>query len=565
MKLSQLLKTRLVWLVVLLALTGCKKIDSTVTVSYEGTGRITESDKIDCGTQCSAKYSISYLTGTPLSAPGYDITLTASPAAGFELFTWTTDCGKSLTCKQRIRTYCQDTPSFNLSCSNPSGVNINLHAVFVPAGSVAQEYRYGTDHSCLVDTSGILKCWGPEGFGGSSVPAVPNPVAVKLAWHGACARSGSENRLYCWGSDAISQPPALVNPGPFTVQNSETCGIINGTESCHPSGHYACALDQGQLQCWGNVPAIIASGMPTLNQPVALWGNGRNLCVQDKNGDHCWGSDLIGQTRVPALNQPHAISADGNSTCALTATGLRCWGFPAGGSQLDGTLVNADSLDLSDGHACVGDDAGMHCYWNNFTAFNLAPELQDSRRAKWSGYNVCGQDDNGLDCWNWLGYQNPPYHVDNLPQVTDFDVTDKGACAINGSNLRCWGDNSFWPAQDSDSRTLSLQQPGVISITDTAWCAGGTGGLQCSHQSSSTPLASTQPKNLRGIRDLELTPVNGCALHNAGVTCWGDNRFGVNDVPALQNPQQIALGFAHACALDDTGVVCWGEKLQRPE
>ncbi len=569
-------KTLLVWLAVLLALTGCKKIDSTVTVSYEGTGRITESDKIDCGTQCSAEYSISQLTGSPFTTPAYDITLTAAPATGFELFTWTTDCGKSLTCKQRIETQCSVMPPFGTLCTVLGGVNINLHAVFVPAGSVAQEYRYGTDHSCLVDTSGILKCWGPEGFGGSSVPAVPNPVEVKLAWHSACARSGSENRLYCWGNDAISQMPDLANPGDFVVQDNQNCSIIDGQVSCAPTtygyfGPYACALDQNQLKCWGNVPPGISSKVPTLNQPVALWGSGQNLCVQDASGDHCWGNDLIGQSRVPALNQPSAIAASGgNGTCALTTDGLRCWGYSADGSALDGTLINPGELNIA-GNICIGDDTGMRCFKPDFTPIALPPELQDSHLIRSQNQFACGQDDTGIDCYDWM--DNPaslPFRPAGVGVADAFDVWGgwgygHGACAISGRILNCWGDLSFWPAQTSANRTLSLRYPRVISIEEDAWCVGGTDGLQCRYKYSDSTLASTQPNNLRGIRDLELSLVNGCALHNAGVTCWGDNRFGVNDVPALQNPLQIALGFAHACALDDTGVVCWGEKLQRPE
>jgi hypothetical protein len=535
----------LLWLVALLALSGCKKIESVVTVSYEGEGRITEGRKIDCGDTCSAPYFHYNLMGTVLKTPDYNITLSATPAAGHEFFTWQRNCGASTQCTLRIETGCGSMPPLGYPCLDFVGNPRSAHAVFVPAGSVVQEYRHGTSQNCLLDTSGVLKCWGVSG---NTVLAVPDPVDVQLTALLGCARSGSENRLYCWGSTAISQVPALENPGPFVLKD-----------------RFACAIAQGQVHCWGDVPVGIANRIPALNNPVALWADNNNLCVQDSNGDHCWGNELIGQSKPPALNGAFAISASGRGTCALTADGLRCWGFPAGGSTLDGNFVNASSLDLSDGHSCVGDDAGMHCYWNNFTLFNLAPELQDSRRAKWVDYNICGLDDNGLDCWYWLGYLRQPYHVDALAQVDDFDVARAGACAIGGRTLACWGNSDFWPYMDAPIRTLTLQQPRVISIRDAALCVGGADGLECRYKDSTTALATRQPTGLRGITALEITDRNGCALHESGVSCWGSNAFGVENVPALQNPRAIALGDFHACALDDSGVKCWGEKLPRPE
>lgn len=553
----------LLCLLAVLALGACKGTESIVTVSYEGAGRITEGTKIDCGSKCTAVYTNSGLNAN--LGRGYDITLTATPAAGFELFTWVKGCGASLQCKQRIASICNHFPAPGPQlCQEYVGVNIQAEAVFVPAGSVAQEYRYGTDQNCLVDTSGILKCWGPDNFSGSNVPTVSNPVEVQLAKNVGCVRSG-DNKLHCWGNSSISQVPVLANAGQFTLQDRQSCYLVGSNTTCYRQ--YACALDGNALKCWGAVPAGITSRMPALNNPVSLRADNNNVCVQDSSGDHCWGDDFIGQTATPALNQPTEISASGIGTCALTASGLRCWGFPTGGGTTDGSFTNATSLTLADTHICVGDDAGMQCFWNNFSPLTqLPPALQDSRRAKWVGYNLCGLGDTGLDCWNWLGdYNRPAYRPTNLPQADDFDVTSIGACGIKDRTLACWGETNFWPAQDSPTRDLPLLQPKVIAINHAALCVGGDDGLYCRHHSTSTELATSQPKGLQGISALAMSSNNACALHNNGVTCWGSNQYGVADVPALQNPRRIALGDFHACALDDTGVVCWGEKLPQPE
>ena len=52
--------------------------------------------------------------------------------------------------------------------------------------------------------------------------------------------------------------------------------------------------------------------------------------------------------------------------------------------------------------------------------------------------------------------------------------------------------------------------------------------------------------------------LHSCAIDDEGVKCWGENEHSQLEVPPLSNPMQISSSFLHTCAIDDTGVVCWG-------
>ena len=52
-----------------------------------------------------------------------------------------------------------------------------------------------------------------------------------------------------------------------------------------------------------------------------------------------------------------------------------------------------------------------------------------------------------------------------------------------------------------------------------------------------------------------------CALSYTGVECWGDNRYGQKNVPALITPTKLSVGTRNVCALDIVGISCWGDNI----
>jgi alpha-tubulin suppressor-like RCC1 family protein len=58
--------------------------------------------------------------------------------------------------------------------------------------------------------------------------------------------------------------------------------------------------------------------------------------------------------------------------------------------------------------------------------------------------------------------------------------------------------------------------------------------------------------------DIDTSAHSACAIDRDGVVCWGDDDWGIENVPPLNNPVQVELGVDFACAMDDNGVICWG-------
>jgi hypothetical protein len=68
------------------------------------------------------------------------------------------------------------------------------------------------------------------------------------------------------------------------------------------------------------------------------------------------------------------------------------------------------------------------------------------------------------------------------------------------------------------------------------------------------------PKDLKKPSIVSSGALHTCVNDDHGITCWGDNHFGQNDVPqGLKNPKMVSSGYYHTCAIDDEGVKCWGD------
>ena len=55
-------------------------------------------------------------------------------------------------------------------------------------------------HSCALDDSGVV-CWGDNGYGQITVPALSNPVAVSAGGCHSCALDDSG--VVCWGRNNV--------------------------------------------------------------------------------------------------------------------------------------------------------------------------------------------------------------------------------------------------------------------------------------------------------------------------------------------------------------------------
>ena len=487
-------------------------------------------------------------------------------------------------------------------------------------GSGVQSIATGVSHSCAVNGSGALLCWGINflgHLGNGGTTESPTPVAVSglnsgvaqvaAGYDHTCART-TAGAVQCWGfngngqlGDGTTVPRLLAAP---------VTGLGSGVQAISAGLDHNCALaGSGAMYCWGrNDTGQIGDGTTTrrlASVPVTgLGGNVQGIgsgnihtCAVDASGAvKCWGRNSSGQlgdgttdsrstpVAVSGLSSGYTAAASGSRhSCALSASGaVSCWGANSSGQLGNGTtnpsLVpvpvtglgsNVSAISAGDEHTCALTNGGAVVCW---------------------GLNDNGQLGDGT----------------TTPASTPVPVTGLGSgigriaagfshtCALTTLGAaQCWGAN--FAGQLGDNSTSQRTTPvGVSGLSSGAqWIAGGgnhscavnaSGAIQCWGLNSTGQLGD-------GTGTDSLTPVSivgspgtfqavtaggghSCALDVAGaVLCWGLNDNGqVGDgsqsnrlapVPAIglaSGVSAISAGFFHTCAIGSGGAVqCWGD------
>ncbi len=134
-------------------------------------------------------------------------------------------------------------------------------------GNVDQ-VRAGQEHTCIVDSFSKLFCWGSNAVGqigvgdaGTGLPIRPTPTQVSLqsgvshlslGYFHTCIIDVSSS-LYCWGGNNFGE----VGTGYYTPNGGifipTQIGFANGPAQISLDGYFSCALDDnGSLYCWGS-------------------------------------------------------------------------------------------------------------------------------------------------------------------------------------------------------------------------------------------------------------------------------------------------------------------------
>jgi alpha-tubulin suppressor-like RCC1 family protein len=197
-----------------------------------------------------------------------------------------------------------------------------------------------------------------------------------------------------------------------------------------------------------------------------------------------------------------------------------------------------------------------------------------------------------------------------LSPTTNFYQVASGknhSCALDGTTVKCWGDDSFGQVGDgAASGPYSTPQAvsglgGAVSqivVGDNHSCALLTGGtVQCWGDNTFGQLGMNAPtanatvatavSGLSGIIAISAGGDHTCAIQGTPryVYCWGDNDYGqlgqdntnnLGDVAGEMTtlstdpisfisgftPNRLALGKDHSCALSTSGAaICWGKNL----
>ncbi len=329
-----------------------------------------------------------------------------------------------------------------------------------PRLSRSTQISLGSDHSCAMLTTGVVKCWGANNNGqlglgntnsygdavsetGAGLPAVDLDQTAKYisAGYGHTCAIRNDNSTVCWGENFWG---TLGNGSRSNIgDNSGEMG--SSLIAVDLSTDYATSLSAGyQFTC-----AILNTSQ------VKCWGV-NDVGQTGADGWHGMSSDTMG-TNLPAVNlgagrTAKAISAGRQHACAILDNDtVKCWGANTYG-QLG--LGNTASLVYPN----IGEAAVVNLGTGR-TAKTIAA----------GSYHTCAILDNGsLKCWGFnasgqLG-QDTTANIgdgsgemgDSLPAINlgsgrtavavaackrgDLDYT----CAVlDNGTLKCWGSNQL--------------------------------------------------------------------------------------------------------------------------
>jgi alpha-tubulin suppressor-like RCC1 family protein len=318
----------------------------------------------------------------------------------------------------------------------------------------------GSNHTCVLQASGVVYCWGDNRFGqlgynrtdnlGDGEPVTSfgtvtlGGIATRIAAGGdhTCAvmQGGA---LRCWGRNDFGQ---LGRGNTANIGDNETvdsAGNVDlGTgitvkDLALGTSHTCALLTTGAVRCWGR------------NAEGQLgYGHGNNL-GDNEPINNLPNVSLTGTVRKVVAGQFH--------TCALTVNNtLRCWGRDVEG-QL-GQIVPGLVVFDSNGNFSTAGSAGLN--WgdqSNELPSNLPSDINIGAPVAdvaADNFHTCALSTDGqLKCWGLgsngqLGYGNllnqptPLAAGVNLDGITASQVAAGAShtCALrsNGS-VRCWG------------------------------------------------------------------------------------------------------------------------------
>ncbi len=440
----------------------------------------------------------------------------------------------------------------------------------------------GWDHTCVKATHDTqanhyrLICWGSNNAGEmGSTPSNPafsstypaptvitasnlsaiNPIAA--AGDNTCfiLQDGAMERVYCMGDNQFGQTgyyPEIGTRVSFAPKLVLSFNIGSNLAHLAPGYSHLCY----------NVGGVFCIGNNTYGQ----LGNGKDYELKVPDAVQVLPSDVI----EVALGERH--------TCALKSNGdLHCWGYNRDGvNELLPNIVDEFQVDP----AMVVETGVEHiAAFAATTCFSKAGEVRC-----WGSNNngILGVDPIATP---WLSYNDS---IAGAPILTGSGtirgifMSASKACALDGLDLKCWGDNtgesiavSPAPALIASPVTVASQVEHAI-VSEWGICYAGTGPLNChvtpGNIAAGTLKTNLQSANIESIQDLSTNPFNPllCATTTDGfLYCGGDNSNGVlNGYSGVSSnlaferihddTHKFSMSFGHVCSDIGATVSCFG-------
>lgn len=227
----------------------------------------------------------------------------------------------------------------------------------------------GGTQSCALRSGGTVVCWGSNAFGelgdgeadGSFAPVSPRfpSVArdlVQLAAGGTslggttCARDTAQH-VWCWGRNHEKQArPTNTEAQDVPIRIDR----VDAASDLAVGQDFACAMNGGHVQCWGNGFGSAASSVSIDADPIdgpLMSAKGFMACVRGADDVKCFTNfnDIV-STPIAGARQ---VATGARHTCALRDdSNVVCWGNAGNGRLGLGTSVDAsdptNELNLAD-------------------------------------------------------------------------------------------------------------------------------------------------------------------------------------------------------------------------
>lgn len=381
----------------------------------------------------------------------------------------------------------------------------------------------GNSQACLITTSNTAKCWGSNNYGELSYGTSTTNIKIAtdpgflLSTLSSIAPGNthsciliSSGGVKCWGRNNVGQ----LGNGTTTDSTTpvDVTGLTSGVTAIASKIDHTCAITtSGGVKCWGgNSYGQLGNGTTTNSTtPVDVTGLTSGVAAISMYGYHtcaltisggvkCWGYNHIGQlgngtttdsttpVDVTGLSSgATSISCGEYRGCAVLSSGtVKCWGGNYYGELGDGTTTSSTTpitaTELPTNTVMISSGEYLTC------------ALNTSGGVKCVGRGDYGQLGDGLGVDNQF-----PVQVSGLTSgITKIESGLDFTCALsNSGSVKCWGTNSSGQlGNDTFNRSFS-----------PSLALGMESGV----------------KNIFAGRD------NVCALTSIGtLKCWGSNFYG---------------------------------------
>ena len=218
----------------------------------------------------------------------------------------------------------------------------------VPEGVSFQQITAGYRYSCGIRADGGVTCWGRNDHAQLDAPD-GQFTAIDAGWDHVCALGGGTATCWGWNANERATPPTDVEFTAIGAGAEHSCGLtVSGALACWGKN------DDGRADSRGGPFRAIAVGVA-------------HTCVLRKDGTAlCHGDNAAGQS--DALKGPFSqITAGREHTCGLTSMDtIECWGGNVSEPTYKGLAVPSGlftSIDAGWNRTCALTSDGVAKCW----------------------------------------------------------------------------------------------------------------------------------------------------------------------------------------------------------